>query len=722
MEELTAAAEADEVGIKPKGWKNIPTLAELTQDMTESRTSHDTQKGKIEEWLDNLHVRGKAKIKTGSGSSEVQPKLIRKQAEWRYPALSEPFLAAENLFAIAPVTWEDVDAAKQNALVLNHQINTKLDKIAFIDNYVRAAVDEGTIIVRVGWEFEEREVMEQKPIVAFRPNPQMGELFQELEQMQQENPTGYLHEVPEELQQAHDLTRQTGIPQEPVVQGMQKVTVLKTIKNTPNLEVCDFRNVIIDPSCRGDFDKAQFVIYSFETSLSALKKEGSKYQNLDQINPDTNSPLGDPDHETETNADFNFSDKARKRLIAYEYWGYWDYTGSGIAYPFVATWVGNVLIRLEESPFADGKLPFVVVPLRPVRNSVYGEPDGELLIDNQKIIGAVTRGMIDIMGRSANGQMGMSKSALDATNRRKFQQGKDYEYNPGIDPRMAFYMHTYPEIPQSAQYMVDLQNMDAESMTGVKAFHGGITSSGLGEVATGIRGALDAASKRETGILRRLSKGMAQIGRKIIAMNAEFLDDEEIIRVTNESFVAIRRDDLAGEFDLTVDVASLEEDNVKAQELAFMLQTMGPNGDPAITMQILTKIAYLRKMPDLAHTFENYEPQPDPMQEQLQQLQMEKLQLEIQLLGGKTAEAFSDAELNTAKAGTEQAKARALGSKADRDDLDFIEQESGVKQEREKELHGEQARANMQLESFKAQVAEKGKVKEQLRKYLDTAR
>ena len=84
-------------------------------------------------------------------------------------------------------------------------------------------------------------------------------------------------------------------------------------------------------------------------------------------------------------------------------------------------------------------------------------------------------------------------------------------------------------------------------MTGVKAYgNTGISGEALGKVATGVRGALDAASKRELGILRRLAKGMTEIGRKIIAMNAIFLSDEEVIRVTNEEFITVKRDDLAG--------------------------------------------------------------------------------------------------------------------------------------------------------------------------------
>jgi hypothetical protein len=100
-----------------------------------------------------------------------------------------------------------------------------------------------------------------------------------------------------------------------------------------------------------------------------------------------------------------------------------------------------------------------------------------------------------------------------------------------------------------------MQNNEAESLTGIKAFTHGISGQALGSTATGIRSALDATSKRELGILRRLSDGLNQIGRKVISMNAEFLDDEEIIRITNNELVAINRDDLGGKYDIKLNIS-----------------------------------------------------------------------------------------------------------------------------------------------------------------------
>ena len=651
-------------------WVNEPTISNLKQDYEDAKVEHDTQEKIITTWLDNLNIEGDAKIKKTEGRSGIQPKLIRKQAEWRYSSLSEPFLSTQDLFDTSPITYEDKQAAIQNGLVLNNQFNTKLQKVKFINDYIRTAVDEGTVIVRVGWDFEEKQIMVEKPV---------------LQQVPVTNPI-----------LAQNMIAQGLPPVETIQIGTEMVPEMITVKNQPTLEVCNYKNVVIDPTCMGDLEKANFIIYSFETNLSELKKDG-KYINLDKINIENNSILSQEDYNSDDTSSFNFTDKPRKKFVAYEYWGYWDINGTGIAEPFVATWVGNVMIRLERSPFPDEKLPFVTAQYLPKRRSIYGEPDGELLEENQKIIGAVTRGMIDVMGRSANGQQGIRKDALDVTNKRKFDRGLDYEFNAQVDPRQAFYMHTYPEIPQSAGLMLQLQNNEAESLTGVKAFSSGIASQSLGDTATGIRSAMDATSKRELDILRRMAEGIKQIGRKIIAMNAVFLEEEEVIRITNEEFVPIRRDDLAGNIDLDLSISTPEADNEKAQELAFMLQTTAQSMGPEFTKIILSDIARLRKMPTLAKTIEEYQPQPDPLAEQIKQLEIQKLQAEIAKIKSEAMENTAEANLDMARIGTEQAKARQTQSQTDKQDLDFVEQETGTQHLRDVDKIQSQAEANTRM-------------------------
>ena len=671
-------------------WSKPPSIRDLKQDYLAAQMSQSSHIAKIKEWANLRDVTGSARPKRIQGRSSVQPKLIRRQNEWRYSALTEPFLSSNKLFKISPTTWEDTEGARQNELILNWQFRTKMNTVKFIDEYVRTTVDEGTSIVRLGWCREVEMVKKTVPVYSYMEIDSEDEAAQ-FEQAYQLKETNYneFKNLPELLQRAVDYFDETGIAS--VVfetEETEEIEEEKILKNEPTVVLVNPQNIFIDPSCEGDLDKARFVIMSFETSKADLKKDG-RYKNLENVNFNGAGVLASPDHETNTPDSFQFNDEARKRIVAYEYWGLWDIEGNDKLVPIVATWVGDTLIRLEKNPFPDQKAPFVLVPYMPIKRSLFGETDAELLEDNQRILGAVTRGMIDLMARSANGQTGTAKGMLDATNKRRFEAGMDYEYNSMVNhPNQGVIEHRFPEIPQSAMLMLNLQNQEAEALTGVKAFSGGMSGNAYGDVAAGIRGLLDAASKREMAILRRLAKGVQQIGSKIVMMNQQFLSEEEVVRVTNEVFIKVRREDLAGQFDLDVDISTAEVDNAKAQDLGFMLQTIGPDMDIGQRNLILSQIAELKRMPALAHMLKNYQPQPDPIDVERRQLENEKLKLEI-------AELKSKATLN-------DAKTELTAAQADQASLDFVEQETGTKHERDLQKQSAQAKGNQNLEVTKA--------------------
>lgn len=694
IDEISLGEEESQIST---GWSNPPEIADLKQNLSDAKPAKDEHTIKVDQWMDNLNVTGTAAMPASANRSSVQPKLIRKNNEWRYPALSEPFLATGDIFNVSPYTYEDKEAARQNALLLNYQFNYLLDKVNFVDEYVRTAVDEGTVFARVGWDFQEEEQEVEYDNWDYRPatTPEQMERFQYEAQKLSHT---------EEWEKAFALAQQRQQPIVPVSIGKYYEEEMVTTVNQPTVEVVDYRNLIVDPSCDGDLKKAQFVIYSFDTSKAELEAAGI-YENLDNIQVETNSTLNASDDEFGTNNDtsFTFKDDPRKRFVAYEYWGYWDINGDGTTVPIVATWVGGTLIRMEENPYPDGAHPFVSAQYLPVRKSLYGEPDGELLLDNQKIQGALTRGMIDIMARSANGQTGMRKDMLDVVNRRKFANGEDYEFNQTVDPRQGVHMHTFAEIPASAQFLLQQQQFEAESMTGVRPF--GATAADTSS-ATAARDAMDAASKRETAILRRLAECIKEIGHKIISMNQEFLSDEEIVRVTNEKFVEIKREDLAGKFDLVLDISTAEEDNAKASELAFMLQTVGPNTDPKIVYSLMADIAELRKMPEAAERLRNYEPTPDPIAEAKAQAELEQLQLENEKIKLEMLKIQTEAQLNQQKAGVESIKQGNIQADTDLKTLEYVEEELGVSHARDMQKDSAQAAANLQRDLILASQKE----------------
>lgn len=684
--------KGEEIGLResPDGhgkltsWAREPDIRALKYDYDNAKPSHDAQINKIKEWQDLLDVKGAAKAKKIPGRSSVQPKLIRRQAEWRYSALTEPFLGNNKLFDLSPKTFEDKESVRQNSILLNWQWDTKINKVKFVDDMVRSTVDEGTCIIQTGWERRTKKQMKEVPVWNYyqvETQEQMDALQQAM-QLFVDNPRAYNETTPEDMKAAVAYAKESGIPVYAEDSGQTtSIEEEVVLVNRPTAVVHDPNNVVIDPSCNGDFNKALFVVVSFETNRAELMGQGDRYKNLDKVIWDNNSPATSPDYSTNTPDTFQFGDQARKKVVAYEYWGYYDVHGNGELTSFVATWIGDTIIRMEENPFPDGKLPFVVIPYSPRKRELYGEPDAELLKDNQAILGAVMRGMIDLMGRSANGQTGFAKGTLDALNRRRYENGQDYEFNQ-ISNGNSIHTHTFPEIPQSALTMIGLQNDDAESLSGVKAFTGGITGEALGKVATGIRGALDAASKREMAILRRLAKGVCEIGQKFISMNSEFLSEEEVVRVTNTDFITIRREDIKGEFDIEVDISTAEVDNAKSQDLAFMLQTIGPNTDPRVAMMILADIARLKRMPDLAERLEKWSPEPSEEEKELSRLNIEKARFEVEKLK-------SEVELNRARAQREMSASYSTDVKTELEN-------SGITHARNRELQMGQAEGNQQ--------------------------
>lgn len=673
------------------GWKKEPTLQDLKGDLEQAKPSHDAQMAKIRRWSNLLAVKGKEAPPKVKGRSSVQPKLIRRQAEWRYSALTEPLLSNEKLFSVKPATFEDTAAATQNELVLNWQFRTKLNKVKFVDDLVRATVDEGTCILRLGWKRHTIKVKESAPVYSYFAvdSNEALQTFQQALEAKQTDIRTFEETYPPELVEAVNFYEESGQASVAKVTGEELVEVEKVLENRPTIEVMNPNNVVIDPSCGGEISKAMFVCVSFETSQSDMLKEKDRYKNLDKINWSEAAPISDPDHATGTPDNFQFKDEARRRVVAYEYWGYFDIEGKGKLTAIVATWIGSTLIRLEESPFTGGKLPFVVIPYLPIKRETYGEPDAELLEDNQRILGAVTRGMIDVLGRSANGQQGFAKGMLDPLNRRRYESGQDYEFNPGMNPMQGLIEHKYPELPQSAMLMLNLQNQDAEALTGVKSFSGGVSGEAYGDVAAGIRGMLDASAKREMAILRRIATGLAEAGIQIINMNKIFMSEEETIQVTNEQFVKIRRDELQGEnFDLKVDISTSEIDNAKAQDLGFMLQTLGPNMESDIRMMILSEIAELKRMPTLANKLRNYKPQPSPEAQEMAQLEVELKRKEVE-------KAQSEIDLNNAKA------AEATANREQKIQ-DIADEASGTKHEREMSLQRAQSQGNQNLQITKA--------------------
>ena len=618
----------------------------LKADLQEAQRLQKDWMIKRDTWLKETY--GQPYGNEEDGKSKIVSKDIKKQLEWMLPSLSDPFLSTASVIKCNPITFEDAKAARQNELLLNAQFCRKFDRYNFIMKALRVLVAEGTVTIQTGWDYEDEEVEVLTEVVAVDEN---GEEYVTTEKQPQ----------------------------------------TRVVRNQPTAMVCRNEDIFIDPTCMDDMDKCQFVIHRYQTSLSALKADG-RYKNLDKVEEAKPTLLSEPQYYRQDLTFFEFKDAPRKKFVLNEYWGFYDIDGDGEVEPIVCAWVGNTIVRLETNPYPDKKPPFLVVPFTAIPFQMFGEAMAETIGDNQKVKTAITRGIIDNMAKSNNGQVGIQRGTLDMANRKKFLQGKNFEYNGSPQ---SFWQGNFNEIPASAFNMMNIMNNEIEAQTGVKSFSGGISGNTLGATATGVRGALDATASRRLNLVRNIAENMIKpLIRKWMAYNSEFLEEEEVVRVTNEQFVPVRRDDLEGRIDIDIGISTAEDNAAKSQEISFLLQTVGPNEDPTIRRELMAQILELMRMPEQAEKLRNYQPQPDPIQQQLQQMQMQQMQLEMEKLKAEIADKYAragenevDKMVKQAKAQVEMAKARKLGSEADGMDLDFLMKNEGVDQENKMAEH-----------------------------------
>lgn len=615
----------------PKKLNKREILDALKEDMRAADTLRLEMKTKVDSW--KAQYDGEPYGNEQKGKSSLVSRDIKRQDEWQHATIKDAFVSDQDVIKCSPITYEDVESAKQNELVLNCQFTRQFNRYKFITDVVKLLFKEGSVVAKTSWVYEDEEYTESVKMFS--------------------------------------LDQFTG---KPVVAGIREVNSTRVLENRPHAEVCRLEDIYIDPTCMGDLSKAGFVIHRYETDLSTLRS-AKKYKNLEAV-AKQHSSTDENDYQEHDESEFTFKDAPRKKLIAYEYWGNYDINNDGIAEPIVCTWIGDVIIQLEDNPFPGQEIPFEICSINSATFDIYGEAQVELIGDNQKISTAIKRGIMDNMANSNNAQKGIKIGSLDVINRKRFLSGKNFEFNGSMND---FYEGSYNQIPQSVFSVLEMVNNETDSLSGVKAFTGGINGGSLGGTATAARGALDAVSIRKLDIVRNIAENLIKpIMRKWMAYNSEFLREEEVIRITNDEFVDIRRDDLKGQIDIEISVSTAEDNAAKADNLAFLLQTLGPNLPQEISMMLMSKMARLHRMPDLQHALENFQPQPDPYTEQMKMLEMEKLKAEIQERISRATENATDVRAKNAQASLNEAKAANLNSDTDLKDQQFIHEADGT--------------------------------------------
>ncbi len=614
----------------------------FNNDYKISKEQKETVNKDIEHWNDMYDGKGYPEIQN---HSKIVWKLIQKQGETLMANLSKPFISGCQNIMVTPVTSKDVYKAKIDEGLLNHYHDKVLDKNRFYKELSRVMVKEGTAWIRVGWN----KVNKRKSI-----------------------------EVPNIPPEAIPQLEANGFE---IVQKNGKIYIEKDniITNEPEAKVLKNGRVYTDPIASTG-PEMKFLIYEYEISPSDLRKQSELYDEgtVDKVVKNLTSYqapyfediAGTPDS---TDGFRNYASKGNRQVKLYEWWGDYDIDKDGITIPCVMVFGGDgkdkVLMSIKKNPYPFKKIPFVEIPCIIDLYSVWGKAIAYLIEDIQYVYTMLMRGVLDNTAGSNNAQKFVKKGALDSTNMNRLMNKEPLvEVNTTESINTAVMDGGFNEIPNTIFNLFGMLDQEAEAMTGISKMMQGVTGAHMNAAASNFSATLSMSQMRLLDITHNVSFGMKRVLEMWISMALEYLDEDEIQTITgididqlkiketqilmqqyqieqlppdvaqNAQMIIMEEvDDMFNKKDLEYDIRmkigtdGLKE--VRINQLNMLMQQMGGLAnmvDPMILKDLLAEYADLMDFPATADKIREYVPQPDPMAQQAQQLELAKLGGEAQ--------------------------------------------------------------------------------------------
>ncbi len=572
---------------------------------------------KMQTWLDEYN--GEPYGNESDGHSQVVVKDIKKAVEWFLPNAVEPFVGKNRIVRLEGITADDVARADTAEKLLNYQFVRDFDRYSFMYDCFKVGATEGTTVIKCGWEFEEEVKVEK--LDTWTP-----------EQLLQLESEGVEISIDEETQVA-------------------KLTKRKTVVNRPTARVIKNGKFFIDPTA-SNITEADYVVEEIEETMSSLKK-ADIYKNLDRVSNSSqdrddsnveqsrNNKGDDYGYDTQN---YQSGDDSLKKMTRYEYWGDLDINDTGIAVPVVVSWIGNVVVRMEENPYPDKAKPYIGTAFTKTPFMFWGDSLSEFLSDGQFIRTGITRAMLDNTVQGNNGFKFFRKGALDAVNKKKLLSGIGGAIEVNGD-KADMWDGDFNQTPPTVFALFEMIQKDNEALSGISNAAQGLDTRAL-STATSANIAASMGQKRMMEIVRRYSELIKELMRKWISYNKVYLSPQEVIRVSG-NYIEFTPDDIDGSYDIDINVGVDGIEESKANQITMLMQQIGNLAgtvNPKTLHSLLAKLADIWGFVDVAAELEAYEaPPPDPAVSQKVALELEKLQAEIDKIKSETHENMADA-------------------------------------------------------------------------------
>lgn len=242
----------------------------------------------------------------------------------------------------------------------------------------------------------------------------------------------------------------------------------------------------------------------------------------------------------------------------------------------------SFLIKPRQMPYAFGH-PFVMLRNYDIPDQFYPVGDVEAIEPLQRELNATRTQMMNHRKKYARKYL-FRETSLDSNGRAAMESDEDNVMVPVIgDAPLVDVVQPFPALMNPPEFynQSSLIEQDINTISGVAEFMRGSVSE-IRRTATEVGLLQDAANARTADKLATIENGIAQIGRKLLALSQQFLTGIQVARILGRDgepvWIRYDRDYIAGEFDFEVVGGSTMPNNESARraQAAELVAAMMP--------------------------------------------------------------------------------------------------------------------------------------------------
>lgn len=442
-----------------------------------------------EKWLEFYKLYRNYKEDAIPGRSNLFVPYTFSVIETVVPRIISTLFASRPYIGYIPTNSESVDRAKNMESLVDYQLTQKIGFISIAAEWIKEALIYGTGILKVGWQFEEKEVTRREPIKF------LGATL-----------------------------------------GSRPTVTTDIVKDEPLVECIDLFDFYVEPGATS-IDNANYCIHKVVRDKAHLKRmeELGVYTNIDELE----------DESTETGADIRKSELGeaatdKKGITLLEYW-----TDDRV----VVVANETTVIRNEPNPYWCKRKPFIRIVDTIDPHNFWGIGEIEPIKDLQHALNTVRNMRLDNVNLIINRMFTIRRYANIDPQQLVMKPGGFIEVEEHDDIRPI----ELKNVTTDSYKEDDLIRQDIDITSGVNDYVRGTNPDRRETATTSSVLSQSANERIKLKATLIEDMGLRALGYWLAALNMQFVDRPYTVRLLGDGgidFTELTSDDINGDFDV----------------------------------------------------------------------------------------------------------------------------------------------------------------------------